>query len=75
MVLKTFNIDATTHAQFAAFCRAHGMSMSKQIQMFMQSVISDEPNVKEAYQKKLERIKKGKFFRVENFAARYGLEE
>jgi len=74
MVLKTFNVDAEVHSRFSAFCKDRGMSMSKQIQMFMQSVVAEEPEVREEYRKKLERIKKGKFFRVDNFAERYGLE-
>lgn len=74
MVLKTFNVDADVHNRFSAFCKDHGMSMSRQIQMFMQSMVAQEPEVREEYRKKLDRIKKGKFIRVDNFAERYRLE-
>ncbi len=48
--------------------------MSKQVEMFMESQIEDDPPLKAAFIEKLERIRKGKFIRVESFAKRYGLE-
>jgi antitoxin component of RelBE/YafQ-DinJ toxin-antitoxin module len=36
MVLKTFNVDEDTYKQFSELCKSCGMSMSKQIQMFME---------------------------------------
>ncbi len=74
MVLKTFNVDEATYKQFSALCKAHGISMSKQIQMFMESVISNEPEAKQEYLDKLENIKKGKFLYVADFSKRYGSE-
>ena len=74
MVLKTFNVQENTYDKFSSFCRAHGISMSKQIEMFMESIIAKEPEAKKEYLEKLERIRKGRFIHVENFAKRYGLE-
>jgi len=39
----------------------------------MESVVEEDPKVKAEYLKKLDRIRKGKFIRVNNFAERYGL--
>jgi len=73
MVLKTFNVEETVYSKFSSFCKEHGISMSKQVQFFMQSMIEKEPEAKKEYLEKLERIRKGKFIRVNNFAERYGL--
>jgi antitoxin component of RelBE/YafQ-DinJ toxin-antitoxin module len=73
MVIKTFSIQEETYDKFYKFCKSHGVSMSKQIEMFMESMIEDEPEAKEEYIKKLNRIKKGKFIQVKSFADRYGL--
>jgi len=73
MVLKTFNVGETVYKKFSDFCKGHGVSMSKQVEMFMESMIEEEPEAKEEYLKKLERIRKGKFIRVKDFAKRYGL--
>ena len=35
MVLKTFNLDEETYRKFSEFCRENGISMSKQINLFM----------------------------------------
>lgn len=72
MVLKTFNVDEETYDKFSALCKSHGMSMSKQIQMFMESVISQDPKAKQEYLEKLDEIRKGKFIRVNDFSERYG---
>ena len=73
MALKTFNIEETIYKKFSDFCKGHGVSMSKQIQLFMESLVEEEPEAKQEYLEKLERIRKGKFMRVTNFAERYGL--
>jgi hypothetical protein len=49
--------------------------MSKQVEFFMESMVEEEPEAKQEYLKKLERIRKGKFIPVKNFAERYGLQE
>ena len=73
MALKTFNVEEVVYKKFSDFCRGHGVSMSKQVEMFMESMIEEEPEAKQEYLRKLERIRKGKFIRVSNFANRYGL--
>jgi len=73
MVLKTFNVDEGIHAKFSQFCKEHGISMSRQVQLFMESQVEDEPEAKKEYLEKLERIRKGRFIKVKSFAERYGL--
>ena len=73
MVLKTFNLDDETYRKFSEYCRENGISMSKQVDLFIKAQLEEEPKVREEYLKKLERIRKGKFIRVDNFAKRYGL--
>jgi antitoxin component of RelBE/YafQ-DinJ toxin-antitoxin module len=73
MVLKTFNVEEAIYKRFSDFCKGHGVSMSKQVELFMESMIEEEPEAKKEYLKKLERIRKGKFMRVSNFANRYRL--
>ena len=73
MVLKTFSVQEAVYSQFHSFCKSHGVSMSKQIEMFMESMIEKNPEAKKEYLEKLERIRKGQFVTVGNFAGRYGL--
>lgn len=73
MVLKTFNVAELVYKKFYDFCKGHGVSMSKQVELFMQSMIEEEPEAKQEYLEKIERIRKGKFISVKNFADRYGL--
>ena len=73
MVLKTFNVQEAVYGKFSQFCKAHGMSMSKQIEFFMESMIEKNSQAKQAYLEKLEKIRKGKFLNVSNFADHYGL--
>lgn len=73
MVLKTFNVQEEIYKKFSDFCRGHGVSMSKQVQMFMESIIEEEPEAKKEYLKKLDRIRRGKFIKIESLAKRYGL--
>ncbi|HIH13774.1 MAG TPA: hypothetical protein HA224_00795 [Nanoarchaeota archaeon] len=73
MVLKTFNVQEAVYEQFSRFCKSRGMSMSKQVEMFMESLVEEEPEAKKEYLEKLERIRKGKFIKVVSFAERYGL--
>jgi antitoxin component of RelBE/YafQ-DinJ toxin-antitoxin module len=71
MVLKTFNLDDETYKKFSEFCKENGISMSKQVNFFIQSQMAEEPEVREEYLKKLEKIRKGKFVRVTDFKKRY----
>ncbi len=66
MVLKTFNLDEETYKKFSKFCKENGLSMSKQVNFFIEAQMTEEPEVREEYLKKLDRIRKGKFIRVEN---------
>tara|TARA_Y100000310_G_C20665189_1_gene807082 strand:+ start:523 stop:747 length:225 start_codon:yes stop_codon:yes gene_type:complete len=74
MVLKTFNVDEVVYSKFSHFCKSNGISMSKQIQFFMQSQVADDPKVRKEYLHKLDKIRKGKFVAVKDFAKRFGLE-
>ena len=73
MVLKTFSVEEAVYSKFHEFCKSHGVSMSKQVEMFMESMVEKEPEAKREYLEKLDRIRKGKFVSVSNFADRYGL--
>ncbi|MBI2576964.1 hypothetical protein HYV84_07135 [Candidatus Woesearchaeota archaeon] len=73
MALKTFNVEEMVYKKFSAFCKGHGVSMSKQVELFMESMVEEEPEAKQEYLQKLDRIRKGKFMRVDNFANRYGV--
>ncbi len=65
MVLKTFNLDEDTYSRFSEFCKEHGLSMSKQINIFIKAQLEEKPKVREEYLKKLEMLRqKGKFIRV-----------
>ena len=73
MALKTFNVQEEVYKKFSNFCKGHGVSMSKQVEMFMESMVEEEPEAKREYLEKLERIRNGKFVRVKSIADRYGL--
>ena len=73
MVLKTFNVEEAVYKKFSGFCKEYGISMSKQINIFMKSMIERNPQVKEEYLRKLDRIRKGNFIRIKNFSKHYGL--
>lgn len=71
MTLKTFNVQEEAYNKFSRFCKEHGISMSKQVSIFMESMVENEPKAKEKYLEKLEKIRTGKFLKVKNFAERY----
>ena len=71
MVLKTFNLDEGVYKKFSEFCKANGISMSKQVNIFINAQISEEPKVREEYLDKLDKIRKGKFVKVKDFKKRY----
>ena len=73
MTIKTFNVDENVYEKFLQFCKDNGISMSKQIEMFMKSRVDENEEVREEYLQKLEEIRRGKFIRVDNFAKRYGI--
>ena len=71
MALKTFNVREEVYGKFSKFCKEHGISMSKQVELFMESQIGDEfdnREVKPSYLKKLARIRKGKYYKFNTIA-------
>ncbi|MBN2422265.1 DUF2683 family protein [Candidatus Woesearchaeota archaeon] len=76
MTLKTFNIEESVYRKFSDMCKGNGLSMSKQVEFFMRSVIEEEPELKKEYIEKLKKIRKEptiKIGSIENFRKRYGL--
>ena len=74
MVLKTFNLEEDVYKKFSEFCKANGISMSKQINIFINAQVSEEPKVREEYLRKLDLIRKGRFIKIGsigNFKKRY----
>jgi len=66
MAIKTFNLEENTYNKFAEFCREHGLSMSKQVDIFIKSQIETKPQIREEYLKRLDAIRKGKFIRFKS---------
>ncbi len=66
MVLKTFNLNEETYRKFSEFCRENGISMSKQVDIFIRAQLEEKPKVREEYLRKLEAIRKGRFIKVKN---------
>ncbi|MBD3262072.1 MAG: hypothetical protein GF334_10485 [Candidatus Altiarchaeales archaeon] len=73
MVLKTFNVDESVYTRFSSFCKSHGISMSKQVNLFMKAQIEQEPTAKREYLEKLDKIRKGNFVQINDFPREYGL--
>jgi len=73
MVLKTFNVSQDVYARFSQFCKGHGMSMSKQVEIFMASQVEDDPVARKEYINKLNQIRKMKSIKVDDFSARFNL--
>ena len=74
MVLKTFNLEENVYKKFSDFCKANGISMSKQINIFINAQVAEEPRVREEYLQKLDLIRKGRFIKVgsiKDFKKRY----
>lgn len=74
MVIKTFNLEEDVYKKFADFCKEHGLSMSKQVNIFIKAQIETKPRVREEYLQKLEAIRRGRFIKVgniEDFKKRY----
>ena len=63
MVLKTFNLEENVYKKFSDFCKANGISMSKQINIFINAQVAEEPKVREEYLRKLDLIRKGRFIK------------
>jgi len=74
MVIKTFNLEEDVYKKFADFCKENGLSMSKQINIFIKAQIETRPKVREEYLQKLDAIRKARFIKVgsmEDFKKRY----
>lgn len=71
MALKTFNVQEETYERFSRHCKEYGISMSKQIDTFMASVVEEDPKVKEEYLRRLDAIRAGRFMKVDTLAGRY----
>jgi hypothetical protein len=74
MVIKTFNLEEVPYQKFADFCKENGLSMSKQVNIFIKSQIETEPKVREQYLRKLDTIRKGRFIKIgdtSSFKKRY----
>jgi hypothetical protein len=52
MAVKTFNVNPETYALFSSFCKENGISMSKQVEMFMASQVEEEPKARADYLRK-----------------------
>jgi hypothetical protein len=72
MALKTFNITEDVYAQFSKKCKENGISMSKQVEFFMRSMVEEEPKLRKDYIERIERARKGPFIHVKSFSERYG---
>ncbi|NQU98935.1 DUF2683 family protein [Candidatus Woesearchaeota archaeon] len=78
MVLKTFNVQEEVYSKYSKYCKERGISMSKQVTMFMKVQTEDEPEVREEYLAKLKKIEKeGRIHigTIEDFRKRYGIKE
>ena len=74
MALKTFNLEEETYKKFSDFCKQNGISMSKQIDIFIKSQLEEKPKVRAEYLCRLETTRKGKFIKIggiDNFKKRY----
>lgn len=76
MVLKTFNVDKEVYEKFSESCKSSGISMSKLINQFMISQVTNEPKVRESYIKRIEKLRQGRKIRVgsvENLKEQLGI--
>ena len=64
MVIKTFNLEEDVYKKFSDFCKENGLSMSKQINIFIKAQIETQPKVRNEYLQKLDAIRKGRFIKI-----------
>lgn len=77
MALKTFNVQESVYDRFSHFCKEHGISMSKQVELFMRYMMEEEPEARKEYLEKLEKIRKQRTIIIgglDDFRKRYGIE-
>ena len=65
MVVKSFNVSEETYEEFSKKCKRLGLSMSKQVDLFMKAQIEEEPRAREEYLQRLEQIRKANFVEVD----------
>ncbi|KYC53699.1 MAG: hypothetical protein AMQ74_00318 [Candidatus Methanofastidiosum methylothiophilum] len=69
----SLNINNKLFHKFEIFCEEHGTTADDEIESFIRSILDDDVEITEEYQRKLDTIRKGKFIRVNNFAEFFGL--
>ena len=57
MVLKTFNLDEKVYAEFSEFCKENGLSMSKQVNLFIQAQMSGKVGERNKLLDKLKKMR------------------
>ena len=57
MVLKTFNLDEKVYKKFSEFCKENGISMSKQINIFIQAQMAERVDVRDKFLDKLKKMR------------------
>jgi len=55
VVLKTFNLDEKVYKEFSKFCKENGISMSKQVNIFIQAQMAGKAGDRD---KLLDQLKK-----------------
>jgi hypothetical protein len=76
MTIKSFNVEDETYTKFSNYCKGNGISMSRQIDFFMKSVVEEDPKVKNEYLEKINKIRNEKSIEIgglDNFKKRYGI--
>jgi antitoxin component of RelBE/YafQ-DinJ toxin-antitoxin module len=72
MVIKTFNVDSEAYDKFSKYCKENGISMSKQVTIMIKAQIEEEPQVREEYLRRLEKLRKEPSIKVD-LRKRYGI--
>ena len=69
----SLNISNKLYHKFEIFCEKIGTTPDEEIETFILSVLDDDNEITEEYKEKLDAIRKGNFFKVNNFAEHFGL--
>jgi ribosomal 50S subunit-associated protein YjgA (DUF615 family) len=76
MAIKSFNVQADVYERFSKYCKDRGLSMSRQVDYFMRSMIEDEPEARKEFLDRLDQIRQQKSIRIggiEEFRKRFGM--
>ena len=57
MVLKTFNLDEEVYKKFSEFCKENGLSMSKQVNIFIQAQMAEKAGDRNKLLDKLKKMR------------------